>query len=99
MNITRILFTHGRMLYQTVIMSSLHKGSVDHFGSLWPEKKMRTFLAIYGSRNSHFLAIYGPRNYTILVISGSGFWGQKSPKWCSFWDQKLLAYGYLWIFS
>ena len=22
----------------------------------------------------------------------------KSPKWCSFWDEKLLGYGYFWIF-
>ena len=59
------------------------KGSVDHFGSLWPQKLhhffgnlrlqkgTRTPLAIYGSRNSHFLAIHGPRNCTILVISGT----------------------------
>jgi hypothetical protein len=49
---------------------------------------MRTFLAIYGARNSHLLAIYGPRNCTILVIPGSGFW-----------DQKLPANGNFWIFS
>jgi hypothetical protein len=32
-----------------------------------------------------------PRKCTFLVISGSGFWGQKSPKWCSFWDHICFA--------
>ena len=45
--------------------------SVDHFGSLWPQKWMRTLLAIYSSRNSHFLVIYGPRNCRLLEIYGS----------------------------
>ena len=93
-----------------IIDAFTHKGSVNHFGSLWPQKLhhfgnlwpqkwMRAILAIYGSRNSQIPAIYGPRNWTILVISGSRFRGQKSPKWCSFWGQKLSAYGYFWLFS
>ena len=74
----------------------IHKGSVDHFGSLWPQKQMRTFLSIYGPRNSHFLASYGPRNCTILAISGPRIWNQKSPEWCSFWGHNLQGNGFFW---
>ena len=96
------------------MVSVRHKGSVYNFGSFWPQKlehlgilwhqkRMRTNWSIYGPRYSHFLTKLWPQK----LNHPGDFWFQKlilfgvkkSPKWGSFWGQKLPGYGYFCFLS